>query len=104
MIEGIRDQVATTLIYREDNPSGGRYSLRVAADAAEMTFSRVSLQLIIIDHTEVADGLRGSGAGQRLAANAVEDARSGGWKIMPLCPFMNAQAQRHPEWSDVIKR
>lgn len=104
MIESIRDQVAAAQIHREDNPSGGRYTLRVAAGPAEMTFSRVSPQLIIIDHTEVADGLRGTGAGQRLAANAVEDARTGGWMIMPLCPFMNAQAQRHPEWSDVIKR
>jgi uncharacterized protein len=103
VLADIRDQVASAQIHRKDSPSGGRYSLSVAADGAEMTFSRVSPQLIIIDHTEVAEGPRGTGAGQRLAANAVEDARNGGWKIMPLCPFMNAQAQRHPEWSDVIK-
>jgi uncharacterized protein len=104
MIESIGDQVSVAPIDREDYPNGGRYTLRVATDGAEMTFSRVSPQLIIIDHTEVADGLRGTGAGQRLAVNAVEDARNGGWKIMPLCPFMSAQAQRHPEWSDVVKR
>jgi uncharacterized protein len=104
MPDEIRDQVAKADIKREDKPSGGRYLMRVAGADAEMTFSRVSPQLIIIDHTEVANGLRGTGAGQRLAANAVDDARANGWKIMPLCPFMSAQAQRHSEWSDVIKR
>jgi predicted GNAT family acetyltransferase len=32
----------------------------------------------------------------------VEAARTGGWKIIPLCPFFKAQAQRHPEWKDVV--
>jgi uncharacterized protein len=100
----LRGQVASADIRREDMPSGGGYVMTVEDFNAEMTFSRVSASLIIIDHTEVADGLRGTGAGQRLALNAVEDARKNGWKIMPLCPFMNAQAQRHPEWADVIKR
>ena len=25
----------------------------------------------------------------------------GGWKIIPLCPFMKAQMDRHPDWNDV---
>ena len=37
-----------------------------------------------------------------LTWHAVEDARSGGWKIMPLCPFFRAQAMRHTEWRDVV--
>lgn len=56
----------------------------------------------IIDHTGVPDALRGKGVGQALAAFAVEAARAGGWKIMPLCPFFKAQSLKHPEWSDVI--
>jgi uncharacterized protein len=104
MPEDMREQVSKAAIGREDRPSGGRYAMLVGGLVAEMTFSRVSPSLIIIDHTEVSDGLRGTGAGQRLALNSVEDARANGWKIMPLCPFMSAQAQRHPEWSDVIKR
>ena len=48
------------------------------------------------------DALRGKGVGQALAAHAVEEARKGGWKIMPLCPFFRAQAMRHKEWHDVV--
>jgi predicted GNAT family acetyltransferase len=32
----------------------------------------------------------------------VEEARKGGWKIMPLCPFFRAQAMRHADWRDVV--
>lgn len=85
-----------------DGPTGGRYSTIVEGSEAEMTFSRASPKLIIIDHTEVPDALRGKGVGQALALHAVEQARAGGWKIIPLCPFFKAQTRRHPDWTDVI--
>lgn len=89
-------------IRTEDNGSKGRYIATVEGHEAEMTYSRTSPHLIIVDHTGVPDALRGKGVGQALAAHAVEAARKGGWKIMPLCPFMRAQAMRHKEWSDAV--
>ncbi|MCZ4290345.1 GNAT family N-acetyltransferase [Hoeflea alexandrii] len=89
-------------ISEENGPTGGRYIARLEGVEAEMTFSRASPQLVIIDHTGVPDSLRGKGVGQALALHAVEAARTGGWKIIPLCPFFKAQAQRHPEWRDVV--
>lgn len=67
-----------------------------------MTFSRASPRLIIIDHTEVPDVYRGQGVGRALALHAVEAARTGGWKIIPLCPFFKAQVERNPEWQDIV--
>ena len=89
-------------ITEENGPTGGRYIARLEGAEAEMTFSRASPVLIIIDHTGVPDTLRGKGVGQALALHAVEAARAGGWKIIPLCPFFKAQAQRNPDWRDVI--
>jgi predicted GNAT family acetyltransferase len=86
----------------EANTSGGRYVAELEGHQAEMTYSRTSPKLIIIDHTGVPDALRGKGVGQALALHAVEAARTGGWKIIPLCPFFKAQALRHDEWRDVI--
>lgn len=80
----------------------GRYVARIDGHEAEITYSRTSPKLIIVDHTGVPDALRGKGVGQALAAHAVEEARKGGWKIMPLCPFFRAQALRHDDWSDVV--
>lgn len=89
-------------IIEENTASGGRYTTSLEGAEAEMTFSRASPKLIIIDHTGVPDSLRGKGVGQALALHAVEAARSGGWKIIALCPFFKAQAQRHPDWRDVV--
>jgi predicted GNAT family acetyltransferase len=89
----------------EDSGSKGRYILRSPQGAvAEMTFSKVGEHMIIIDHTEVPDAFRGQGVGLRLVARAVEDMRAAGRKIIPLCPFANAQFRRHKEWADVLKQ
>jgi uncharacterized protein len=93
----LRDEVT-----REDRPTGGRWHLVVDGHEAEMTFSRASATLIIIDHTEVPDALRGRGVGQALVERAVLDARREGFRIFPLCPFAKAQFQRHREWRDVL--
>jgi predicted GNAT family acetyltransferase len=89
----------------EEGGSKGRYLMHGPDGAvAEMTFSKVGTHRIIIDHTEVPDAFRGKGAGLRLVARAVEDARAAGRKIIPLCPFASAQFRRHPEWADVLDR
>lgn len=91
-------------IEREEGDSKGRYVLHGdGGEAAEMTFTKVGLRQIIIDHTEVPDAFRGQGVGVRLVERAVEDARRDGKTIIPLCPFARAQFQRHPEWQDVLK-
>lgn len=92
-------------IEREDNETKGRYVVRGMDGAeAEMTFTKLGEQQLIIDHTEVPDAFRGQGVGARLVARAVEDARAAGKTIIPLCPFAAAQFRRHPEWADVLKK
>ena len=90
-------------ITHETGKSGGRYVINVEGHEAEITYSRTSPRLIIVDHTGVPDALRGRGVGQALSQYVVDDARKGGWKIIPLCPFFKAQAARHPEWRDVVQ-
>jgi len=92
-------------ITREDGPTKGRYVATIdGIDAeAELTYSRSSPQLIIADHTGVPDVFRGRGIGRLLATRMVEDARKEGVKIYVLCPFVNAERQKHPEWADVFQ-
>ena len=88
----------------EETGSKGRYVLRPEGESetAELTFSRASDSLVIVDHTGVPDVFRGRGYGRMLAERVVADARQQGFRIVPLCPFFKAQAQRHPDWADVI--
>jgi predicted GNAT family acetyltransferase len=96
--------IDTKDIRLEQTDSKGRY-VYAAPDGAEaaMTFSRAGKGLIIIDHTEVPDSMRGTGAGRTLVERAVADARAAGHKILPLCPFAASQFRRHREWADVLQ-
>lgn len=92
-------------INRESNGAKGRYVVRGPDGAeAEMTYTSIGESQIIIDHTHVPDEFRGQGIGARMVAQAVEDARAAGKKIIPLCPFAATQFKRHPEWGDVLRQ
>lgn len=70
--------------------------------SAELTYSRAGQRMLIIDHTEVPESLRGTGAGRALVERVVEEARASGKTLVPLCPFAASQFKRHPEWRDVL--
>ena len=89
-------------ILREVDGAKGRYVIRQGGDEAELTYSITSPTLIIADHTGVPEAMRGTGAGHALVARLVEDARAEGVKIVPLCPFVNAERRKHPDWADVF--
>ena len=86
-------------IRKEVDGSKGRYILTRNGIEAELTFSIASPTLVIADHTAVPDAFRGTGAGRRLVERLVADAKSEGFKIVPLCPFVNAQRAKHPDWA-----
>lgn len=88
----------------DETDTKGRYWVRAGdGSEAEMTYSKLGAETIIIDHTLVPDAFRGQGMGLKLVQRGVDDARAAGKKIIPLCPFAAAQFKRHPEWSDVLK-
>ena len=71
---------------------------------AEMTYSMTGPELMIIDHTDVSDTLRGKNVGYRLVQAAVEYARANHMKILPLCPFANAVIKKKiAEFGDVLR-
>ena len=88
---------------KEINGSKGRYVLTRSGLEAELTFSVLSERTVIADHTDVPEGLRGTGAGAALVAHLVTDALENGFKIVPLCPFVNAERRKHPDWSDAFQ-
>lgn len=88
----------------EDGPRHGRYVGRVAGiDAeAEITFTHRGPNLISADHTGAPDELRGTGVAAALVDYLVADARARGFRIIPICPYIRARYEKHPEWRDVF--
>lgn len=89
-------------VHHEEAGSKGRYFIVHDAGESELTYSVASPALKIADHTAVAQGQEGLGIGLIMLRAFVDDARRNGFKILPLCPFVNAQRRKHPEWADVF--
>lgn len=89
-------------IVREVQGAKGRYVIYHGDLEAELTYSILSPQTVIADHTGVPDELKGSGMGRALVARIVEDARAEGFKIVPLCPYVNAERRKNPNWADAF--
>ena len=89
-------------VHHEKGESKGRYFVTHAEGESELTYSVMSPTLVIADHTSVAAGQEGQGIGLRMLEQFIADARKSGFKIMSLCPFVNAQRRKHPDWADVF--
>ena len=90
-------------ITREDGETRGRYVATIDGHEAELTYSKLGDSgNVIADHTGVPEELGGRGVGSALVRHLVEDARTSGFKIVPLCPFVKALYQKNPEWADVM--
>lgn len=93
-------------ITRTDTASKARYVAVVEGleGEGELTLSKVTPQLVIADHTGVPDHMRGKGIAGALAERLIADARAAGQRIVPLCPFVRAYAEKNrAELSGVIQ-
>jgi predicted GNAT family acetyltransferase len=77
--------------------------MRDGEKLAQMTYT-VAGTRVIIDHTDMDERLRGTGAGKKLVAAAVEWARAESVRLMPLCPFARSVFDKTPEYSDVLAK
>jgi predicted GNAT family acetyltransferase len=90
------------VLHQHSGHRGAFYLERDGQRLAEMTYSVAGETRIIIDHTEVSDALRGTGAGGKLVLAAVEWARAQNKKIIPLCPYAKSVFDKTPGYKDVL--
>jgi predicted GNAT family acetyltransferase len=92
-------------IEHKKTSTGGMFYVNYEDElAAEMVYSATSDNIMIIEHTEVSEVLRGKNIGIELVHAGVEYARHHGMKIMPVCPFAKKVLDKKPEWQDVLER
>lgn len=97
-VDTLTDPTGDHVITHEELNKKGEFVVTVdGVRAGEMTYSRASDTLVIVDHTLVEDDFRGRGLASALVRAGVEWARAEGTKILPLCPYAKAYFQRHPD-------
>jgi predicted GNAT family acetyltransferase len=57
---------------------------------------------VVFTHTEIDPSFEGRGLGSQLAAGAFDRLRATGEPAVPLCPFIAAYVDRHPEVADLV--
>jgi predicted GNAT family acetyltransferase len=98
------DMSETTSVRREQKGHRGAFYIDdEGGRLAELTFSAApDGQLVILEHTEVDESLRGQGIARKLVETAVTWAREQQIKLVPVCPFAKAVFDREPAFRDVL--
>ena len=84
-----------------DNPALSRYEMVVDGVTAFVAYRRDG-DVVELVHTEVPQALSGRGVGTTLARGTLDLIRAAGLTIRPLCPFIAAFIQRHPDYADLV--
>lgn len=84
-----------------DNQARGRFELTENGLTAFADY-RLDGDVLLIPHVEAPHALRGTGAAGRLMQGVLDQVRSRGQKVAPLCPYAAAWIRRHPEYEYLV--
>ncbi|HVC19282.1 MAG TPA: GNAT family N-acetyltransferase [Vicinamibacterales bacterium] len=87
----------------EHNEAASRFEARFPEGVALLQYRFDAAGDFVLIHTEVPPSLRGRGLADRLARTALEYARDHRLVVVPLCPFVRAYLDRHPEFTPLVR-
>ena len=85
------------------NEDEHRWEARIGGELAGFAAYQLTDELVVFTHTEVDPAFEGKGVGGALARSALDEvAEEKARKVMPLCPFIKAWIQRHPDYVPLV--
>ena len=88
--------------FETDGKKGAAFIEQDGTRIAAMEFTMAGPNIMIIQHTEVDDSLRGQGAGRKLLDQLISYVKDHDIKIIPLCPYANSVFKKDPSIRDVL--
>ncbi|RXW33380.1 GNAT family N-acetyltransferase [Propioniciclava flava] len=86
-----------------NHPEAQRYEITLDGHLAGFADYMLTDGLITFTHTEIDPAYEGQGLGSQLVRAALDDVRATGERtVLPLCPFVKAWIQRHPDYMDLL--
>ncbi|MFA5489484.1 MAG: GNAT family N-acetyltransferase [Candidimonas sp.] len=83
--------------------NAGQQRFEYVEDGALCVLDYELLQNVMaITHTGVPQPVGGRGIAADLARHALDTARANGWKVRPVCTYVDAYMRRHPEYQDLL--
>ena len=78
------------------NEAQGQFEIALGDQNAVLQYRRTQDRISLL-HTEVPEDFRGRGLGEQLVRAALDFAHFHQLKVVPVCPFVKAYLQKHPE-------
>jgi predicted GNAT family acetyltransferase len=97
------EAAADDVVPIENNTGAHRFEARFPEGLAVLRYHFDASGGLVLDHTEVPPPLRHRGIATRLAGAAFEFARDHQVVVVPVCPFVVAYLEQHPEFSAMIR-
>lgn len=85
-----------------NNTAEHRFQLEMPEGMGVLEYKMRGPDTIALVHTEVPRALTGQGIAARLAHEALEYARANHLRVIPICPYVRAYLERHPEYADTL--
>ena len=86
-----------------DNEEKKQYEFHIDGDIARIEYMKAQGK-IFLTHTEVPAKFEGKGIGSALIKLALDDIQQKGLTLVPLCPFVAAYINHHPEYNTLISK
>lgn len=86
----------------EHDLPGQRFVAMVDGRACEASY-RLQDGVMHLVHTGVPPALQGRGIAAALVQQALAEARRQGWRVRPVCSYVQAYLRRHPETRDLLE-
>lgn len=87
-----------------DNKEAQRFEIHLDGEVAFEDYKMFTTEAgepgIAYLHTDVPDSLGGRGVASALVKFILDDAAAKGLKVKPICPFVKAYIDKHPEYQD----
>lgn len=88
--------------HRTEGSAGSFFITENGKQLGELIYSLSGNDTIIIEHTEVAEELRGKNAGKQLVDSCANYARLHHYRILPICAFAKVIMNRDAAYQDVL--
>lgn len=91
--------MSTEVINNEDLQ---RYELLLDGEKIGHADYKVEGDVLVFDHTEVDPAHQGKNLAAILTRESLDDVRSRGLKMRPVCPYVVKYVERNDEYSDLL--
>lgn len=83
------------------NDGARQYELTIDGDVAGYASFHERGEVLVLPHTVVEPQFRGQGLSRPLIQYALDDARTRGLKVEPLCSAVRGFIERNPDYQDL---